>query len=66
MTGNFSLEPVIDGTRQFLSYKSEGFALAVCFLQSGQEFLPGGMISQEEDSRFRKGPRAMGLADCGA
>jgi hypothetical protein len=49
-----------------MSYNSEGFALTVFFLQSGQEFLPGGMISQALDGRFREGPLKMGIAGFGA
>ena len=45
---------------------SSGFARTVFFLESDQELLPGGILSQAEDSRFRKGPREMGIADFGA
>lgn len=35
------------------------------FLPSGQEFLAGGIIPQEEDGRFGKRPCEMGLANFG-
>ena len=43
----------------------EGFSLTLFFRQSGQKFLTGGMIPQEEDGGFGERPLEMGIADCG-
>ena len=45
--GDLSFEHVLDGTCQFVSQDGQGLALAVLFLQFGQEFLSFGMIPQE-------------------
>jgi hypothetical protein len=37
----------------------------VFVLHSGQEFLAGGIIPQEEDGRFGKRPFEMGIANFG-
>lgn len=42
-----ALQHVIDRSGQFVRQDGQGFALAVFFLQSGQEFLRGGIIPQE-------------------
>ena len=44
----------------------QGFALAMFFLQAGEQCLCGGIIPQEEHGGFGKGPREMGLADLAA
>lgn len=44
---DLSFEHVIDGTGQFVSQDGQGLALAVLFLQFGQEFLSFGVIPQE-------------------
>src|SRR5437773_12387828 len=44
----------------------QGFALAMFFLQAGEQFLCGGMIPQEEHGGFGKGPLEMGIADFAA
>ena len=45
--GDLSFEHVIDGTCQFVSQDGQGLALAMLFLQFGQEFLSLGMIPKE-------------------
>jgi hypothetical protein len=60
-----SFEQVIDGAGQLLGQESQGFPLAVFFLQAGEVFLGCRMVSQEQDSGFRKGPFEMGIADFG-
>jgi hypothetical protein len=59
---HLALEQVIDGTGQCMSQHSQGLACAGFFRQTGEVWLCRGMVSQEQDGGFRKGPRAMGLA----
>jgi len=47
LKGDLSFEHVLDGTCQFVSQDGQGLALAVLFLQFGQEFLSFGVIPQE-------------------
>jgi hypothetical protein len=46
-----------------MSSNGQSFALVVFFLQSGQVSLGGGIIPQESDGRFGKGPLEMGMAN---
>ena len=39
--------------------------LACFFLQAGEVLLRCWMVSEEQHGSFRKGPREMGVADCG-
>ena len=41
-----ALSHVVDRPGQFMSQDRQGFALAMCVLQAGKEFLRGGMIPQ--------------------
>lgn len=43
----------------------QGFSLVVFVLQSGQEFLPRRILTEEADRRFRAGPCELRLADFG-
>lgn len=62
INGDLSFQPVIDGTCQLVGEDGQGLALALLFLQFGQEFLSFGRIPQESDGGFGKGPLEMGLA----
>ena len=44
--GRLAFEPVVDCPGQFMSQDGQGFALAVFFLQAGEQFLRGGIVTQ--------------------
>jgi hypothetical protein len=58
-----AFEHVIDGTGQLMGQHGQGFPFVMFFLQPGEVCLRWRMVSQEQDSGFRKGPFEMGIAD---
>jgi hypothetical protein len=54
---------VIDGTGQLLGQDGEGFAFVMFFLQAGEVFLGGRMVSAAQDGGCRKGPLEGRIAD---
>ena len=55
-----------DGAGQLLGQDGQCLAFGMFVLQAGEGLLGCRMVSQTQDSRFRKGPREMGMADGGA
>jgi hypothetical protein len=53
----------IGGSRQFMGQDGQRFALAMLVFQPGQGLLALGIVTQQEDRRFRKGPCERGIAD---
>ena len=46
ITSRFAFQHVIDRPCSFVSQDGQGFALAVFFLEAGEQFLRGGIVTQ--------------------
>lgn len=57
-----TLEQIIDGPRALLGQYRQGFARAIRVLHAPIVFLPWGVIAQEQDGGFGKGPREVHMA----
>jgi hypothetical protein len=58
-----AFEHVIDGTGQRMGQHGRGFTFVMRFFQAGEVLLRWRMVSQQQDSGFRKGPFEISIAD---